>query len=94
MSRQIKNDLDNPNSASTVAYLFEEAASIPRSILELLGMDENILAEKENMLLREFKEFRQEKNIIKTIKYKAEILKSNKEEWRVLEKSVRLLVLG
>jgi hypothetical protein len=77
-----------------LAYLFEDAASVPRSILKLLGLDENLLAEKENMLLREFENYRQEKNIIETIKYKAEIIKANKEEWMVLEKAVRVLVLG
>jgi hypothetical protein len=32
--------------------------------------------------------------IIETIKYKAEIIKASKEEWMVLEKVVRVLVLG
>jgi hypothetical protein len=77
-----------------LAYLFQDAAAVPRSILDLLGLDNNLLAEKEAMLLREFKHYRQEKNIIETIKYKAEIIKAHEEEWKVLEKAVRVLVLG
>jgi len=45
-------------------------------------------------VISEFKEFRQEKNVIKTIKYKAEIIKANKEEWGVIDGVCKVLVLG
>ena len=36
----------------------------------------------------------QEENIIKTIKYKAEIIKADVKQWSSLDKICRLLVLG
>jgi hypothetical protein len=44
--------------------------------------------------LKIFKLFRREKGIIKAIKYKAEIIRSDKEEWEVLDKVVRVMGLG
>ena len=32
--------------------------------------------------------------MVKTIKYKAEIIKCNKEEWKIIDKVCRLLALG
>ena len=45
-------------------------------------------------LLSELKEYIKEESIIKTIQYKAEIIKANEEDGQILDKVCRVLVLG
>jgi hypothetical protein len=77
-----------------LAYLFEEADHIPEELLRSVGIDQKLLKEKEQNLVNAFKMFRQEKNTIKSIKYKTEIIKACKEDWDVLCKVVKVLVLS
>jgi Leucine-rich repeat (LRR) protein len=77
-----------------LAYLFDEITSIPSTMLDLMKLSRELLEGKLKPFIAAFKEFRQEKNIIKTIKYKAEIIKTSKEEWTVLDRVCRTLVEG
>ena len=52
------------------------------------------MKEKGKELFKELKDYIKEENIIKTIKYKAEIIQANEEEGKVLDKVCRVLVLG
>ena len=41
----------------------------------------------------QFKQYREEMNIVRSIKYKAEIIMANKKKGKVLDKVCRVLVL-
>lgn len=43
-------------------------------------------------ILKEFISFREEKAVVKSIKYKAEIIKAGKNEWPVIDKVCQALV--
>ena len=60
----------------------------------MLNMKRDDIISKGSSLLRELKEYIKEESIIKTIKYKAEIIKANEEDGQVLDKICNTLVLG
>ena len=60
----------------------------------MLNLKRGDIVNKGYSLLRELKEYIKEESIIKTIKYKAEIIKANEEDGQVLDKVCRVLVLG
>jgi hypothetical protein len=45
-------------------------------------------------LWKEFEEYRLEKTLIKSIKYKMEIIRADELEWKVINKVVKALVTG
>jgi Leucine-rich repeat (LRR) protein len=61
-------------------------------VLKLVKLDKEML-ERISKLLEEFREYRLEKNTIKSIKYKVEIIKANQEEERVVGNVIRALVV-
>jgi hypothetical protein len=59
--------------------------------MDLAGINFSQLAGL-STVLKEFMAFREEKAVIKSIKYKAEIIKAGKNEWPVIDKVCTALV--
>ena len=62
--------------------------------MQTINIKKESLKEEIPSFVEEFKEFRHEKNVIRTIKFKGEIIKANRTEGKVLDKVCRSLVLG
>jgi Leucine-rich repeat (LRR) protein len=92
ITKKIKKDSARPDCVSTCSYLFNKASDIPEAVLKFVKLDEEML-KRASEVLKEFREFRLEKNTIKSIKYKVEIIKANQEEERVVGKVIRALVV-
>ena len=93
ISKLIEEGVNRTKIPVMLSYLFEDLDSIPEVILLKMGLTKESLANVENVI-SEFKDWRDEKNLIKTIKYKAEIIKCSKEEWKVMNKVCKELVQG
>ena len=94
LTGEIHKSLKKPIPPKALCYVFDRLDSIPDNILKVLNMDRDIIKSKGLQLLSQLKDYMKEANIIKTIKYKAEILKANEEDGVVLDKVCRVLVLG
>jgi hypothetical protein len=96
ITKKIKKDSARPDYVSICSYLFDQPSQIPEKVLRLANIDSSLLAEGAPKVLEEFKEYRLEKNTIKSIKYKAEIIKINQheeEEWRAVNNVCKALVV-
>ena len=61
---------------SFLTFLFESISDIPEEVLKAVRIKKQLLEKKEK-LIEEFKQFRMEKVIIKSIKYKTDIIRVN-----------------
>jgi Leucine-rich repeat (LRR) protein len=95
ISKALKKEADLTGRASTLSYLFKEIRDLPPELLRLAELGGELPVERVELLRKEFKAFRSEKTITKNLKYKAEVIKTNeKEEWEVVDRVVRALVLA
>ena len=61
--------------------------------MSALCLPKSLLRSKMNVLVTQFKQYREEMNIVRSIKYKTEIIMANEEKGKVLDKVCRVLVL-
>ena len=62
--------------------------------MKLLGLSRDFTEDYVDKLISEFIEFREEKNLIKTIKFKAENIEANGTSGKILDKVVKVLIMG
>jgi hypothetical protein len=77
ITKNIEKEMNQPNEASTLCYLLDYSDDIPDSLLKTLGLKKALVKTKTRKIIKEFKEFRNEKRIVKSIKFKTEILMAN-----------------
>jgi hypothetical protein len=77
-----------------LSYVFSDTIYIPDELLALMGFKKENLGTNIQKLLSDFKEYKQERSIVRSIKYKTEIIRANDYEGRVLDKVCRVLVCG
>ena len=93
ISSKVRKHSKNPLYPFLLGFSFNNLKEIPKEILEIIGVKGEWLKSVHD-LLKNFKIFREEKIIIKTIKFKAEIINADKKQWKALDKVCRHLVLG
>jgi hypothetical protein len=93
ISKVIKTGIDFLEPLPLLAYLFDSIDCLPEAVLAYLHLDKNII-QNVHLLTSRFKEFRQQKNIIKAIKFKAEIIKASEDEGITLDGVCNILALG
>jgi hypothetical protein len=93
ISKVIKMGIDFLEPLPLLAYLFDRIDCLPEAVLAYLHLDKNII-QNVQLLTSRFKEFRQQKNIIKAIKFKAEIIKVSEDEGITLDGVCNILALG
>ena len=70
ISEKISKGVKKSKGPPDLTYLFDKVEHIPEEILNLIGIEKSYLCERISVVIKEFKEFRLEKNTIKTIKKK------------------------
>jgi hypothetical protein len=71
ISKKILRDASRADEASTFFYLYDNPDAIPETVLKMVEVHRDLLQSKLTFLLGEFKQFRHEKRIVKSIKFKA-----------------------
>jgi Leucine-rich repeat (LRR) protein len=74
ISKKIRKAVSFAKDPSTLVYLFDSLAEIPAEVLTKIDVNKEVLDGGVERLVEEFREFRLEKSLIKTIKFKAEII--------------------
>jgi hypothetical protein len=93
ISKLIKKGIDFLEPLPLIAYLFDSIDYLSEALLAYLNLDKDVIRNVK-MLSDKFREFREQKNLIKSIKYKVEIIKANKNEGKTLDGICRTLALG
>jgi hypothetical protein len=93
ISKVVKKGIDFWEPLPLLAYLFDSVNCLPEAVLAYLNLDKNLI-QNVQLLTNSFKEFRQQKNIIKAIKFKAEIIKVSEDEGITLDGVCNILALG
>ena len=76
ITKNIMKGLIEDKGPSFLTFLFENISDIPDEVLKAVKINKQLL-EKKDTLIEEFKQFRMEKVIIKSIKYKTDIIRVN-----------------
>lgn len=75
--------------------MIKNVETLSSDLYKTMNTDKNLLNSKLKNVIDLFREFRKEKTLIKSIKFKAEIIEANDNDvkWTILDKINRILVL-
>ena len=61
----------------SLTFVFDSIEDIPDNLMNVLNLEKSLLRSKMGFMMAQFKEYREERNIVRSIKYKAEIIMAN-----------------